>query len=157
MHVNALRIQAVLDQAGCQAVVREMAESTRTAAEAAAACGCGVGQIVKSLIFRVQPGDEIVLLLVSGSNRVDEKKVGRKLGSKLERASAEEVQRATGFAIGGVPPLGHPTRLRTWIDVDLMQYDVVWAAAGTPRAVFPIAPQELQSLTGAEAIDLRQE
>jgi prolyl-tRNA editing enzyme YbaK/EbsC (Cys-tRNA(Pro) deacylase) len=114
---------------------REFPEGTRTAQDAAAAIGCSVGQIVKSLVF--VRGDEPVLVLCSGANTVDAHRLG------LAKADAELVRRATGFAIGGVPPYGHPAALETLVDEDLLGYDEVWAAAGTPRSVFPLTPDEL--------------
>jgi prolyl-tRNA editing enzyme YbaK/EbsC (Cys-tRNA(Pro) deacylase) len=134
------RVTAVLAQAGIAAEVREFPKGTRTAPEAAAAVGCAVGQICKSLVFRV--GDEPLLVIASGANRVDEGRFG------AVKADAGFVREQTGFAIGGVPPFGHARAIDTVIDEDLMAYDVVWAAAGTPRAVFAIAPAELVAVSG---------
>jgi prolyl-tRNA editing enzyme YbaK/EbsC (Cys-tRNA(Pro) deacylase) len=120
--------------------VREFPEGTRTAQDAAAAIGCSVGQIVKSLVF--VRGDEPVLVLCSGANTVDAERLG------LAKADADLVRRATGFAIGGVPPYGHPGRLETLVDEDLLAYDEIWAAAGTPRSVFPLTPPELLERSG---------
>ena len=120
---------------------REFPAGTRTAADAAAAVGCDVGAICKSLVFRV--GDEPLLVIASGANRVDEERFG------AVKADAAFVREQTGFAIGGVPPYGHPRPLRTILDEDLLGYETVWAAAGTPTAVFPIAPDELVRRTGA--------
>lgn len=131
-----------------------MPASTRTATDAAAACGCAVGQIVKSLVFRGRSSGKPYLLLVSGANRVDEKSVGAVLGEPLTRPDAQFVRDVTGFAIGGIPPLGHETALATYFDRDLMQYDVVWAAAGTPQAVFAVAPALLADKTGATIISM---
>jgi prolyl-tRNA editing enzyme YbaK/EbsC (Cys-tRNA(Pro) deacylase) len=131
-----------------------MAASTRTAAEAAAACGVTVGQIVKSLVFVGATSGKPYLLLVSGSNRVNEQGVARHLGEKLTRPDAQAVRALTGYAIGGIPPFGHATRLATYMDRDLLQYDVIWAAAGTPKAVFRTAPARLRAATGALAIDM---
>ena len=131
---------------------RVLPDSARTAPEAAAAVGVEVGAIVKSLVFRC--GDEAVLALVSGANRADEARLEAELGAPVGRADAELVRRATGFAIGGVPPLGHPTPLRTLVDEDLLRFDVVWAAAGTPHAVFPIEPAELARLAGGHVVRL---
>jgi len=119
---------------------REFPAGTRTAQDAAAAIGCGVGQIVKSLVF--VRGDEPVLVLCSGANTVDSERLG------LAKADADLVRRATGFAIGGVPPYGHPAPLETLVDEDLMGYDEIWAAAGTPRSVFPLTPPELLDRSG---------
>jgi prolyl-tRNA editing enzyme YbaK/EbsC (Cys-tRNA(Pro) deacylase) len=155
MHIQAMKVQNALQAAGCQSQVRELPDSTRTAVEAAQACGCGVGQIVKSLIFVLDPPGAPILVLASGSNRVQEAEFGARLDGKLRKASAELVQQATGFVIGGVPPLGHATALATYLDEDLLQYDVVWAAAGTPHAVFPVAPGELQRITGALVVSIK--
>jgi len=152
MHPQALRVQQSLAEAGSLAQVQEIPNSTRTALEAAAAVGCEVGQIVKSLAFVLTPPGEIILLLVSGANRVNEQNVGRLLGGSLGKANADQVQSATGYAIGGVPPIGHARPLATYIDVDLLKYPQVWAAAGTPHAVFPIAPAELVQITGGKQI-----
>ena len=130
-------------------------ENTRTAPEAAAAIGCELGQIVKSLVFACD--GEPVLVLTSGSNQVDTAKVGELLGGEIDRADASAVRDATGFAIGGVPPFGHTTSTRTLLDEDLMQYDVVWGAAGTPDTVFPLAPAQLVTLSGAVVASVRRE
>ena len=119
---------------------REFPEGTRTAQDAAAAIGCSVGQIVKSLVF--VRGDAPVLVLCSGANTVDAERLG------LAKADADLVRRATGFAIGGVPPYGHPAPLETLVDEDLTGYDEIWAAAGTPRSVFPLTPAELLERSG---------
>ena len=132
--------------------VREFAESTATAADAAAALGTTVGRIVKSLVFMA--GEEPVLVLASGPNRVDVAKVGQLLGIPIKRANADQVRGLTGFAIGGVPPVGHAQRLTTFVDGDLLQYDEVWAAAGTPNAVFSIAPTELVRITAGRVEDV---
>ena len=121
--------------------VREFPQGTRTAADAAAAIGCEVGAICKSLVFRV--GDEPLLVIASGANRVDEARFG------AVKADAAFVREHTGYAIGGVPPYGHPRALRTVVDEDLLAYATVWAAAGTPSSVFPLAPDELVRRTGA--------
>jgi Cys-tRNA(Pro) deacylase len=138
--------------AGCSAEVKELPDSTRTAVEAAQAIDCQVGQIVKSLVFVLEPASSVVLILVSGSNRVDEKALGQRLNGKLVKANAVQVEQATGFVIGGVAPLGHATKLPTYIDEDLLQFDVVWSAAGTPHAVFPLTPQELVRITGGQVL-----
>jgi len=132
--------------------------STRTAEEAAAAIGCAVGQIVKSLLFTVD--GEPLVALVSGANQLDTRKLAGLRGvsrKKVERANADTVRTATGFAIGGVPPFGHATPLPIYIDHDLMQYEVVWAAAGTPNTVFAISPATLQRVTGGQGADLKVE
>ncbi len=150
----AQRVQDALAALGCAARVREMPETTRTAAEAATACGCDQGAIVKSLIFRLAPTEEALLVLTSGTNRVHEKRLGRQLGGGLARADADFVRATTGYAIGGVPPVGHATPMRVIMDRDLFDHSAIWAAAGTPRAVFPSTPDELAALTGAEVLDV---
>ena len=133
---------------GLDPEVRRFPKDTRTAAQAAEAIGCQLGQIVKSLIF--EAGDEVVLVLTSGANRVDEHKVAPLFGvERLGRADAEQARAATGFAIGGIPPCGHPEPLRAVLDEDLLAWDEVWAAAGAPDAVFPLTPQRLAEVTGA--------
>jgi len=152
---SAKRVADAARTLGLEISVREMSESTRTAEEAAAACGVTVGQIVKSLVFSGADSGKPYLLLVSGSNRVNEKGVARHLGEKLKRPDAHAVRDLTGYAIGGIPPFGHATPLATYVDEDLLQYDVVWAAAGTPKAVFSVAPARLRDATGAKVIDVR--
>ena len=131
-----------------------MAESTRTAEQAAAACGCAVAQIVKSMIFRGVDSGAAHLVLTSGSNRVHEKRLGSRLGERLERADAAFVRAVTGYAIGGVPPLGHAEAAHVVIDQDLLAHDVIWAAAGTPRCVFSTTPAELVAMTGGQVLDV---
>jgi prolyl-tRNA editing enzyme YbaK/EbsC (Cys-tRNA(Pro) deacylase) len=145
----ARRVQATLAAAGSQATVIELPDSARTAEEAAAAVGCPVGAIVKSLVFRGEASGGLWLILASGSNRVHEKRLGRLLGDPLVRADADAVRAATGYAIGGVPPLAHATALPAVMDEALLGYEAVWAAAGTPRCVFRAAPQEIAQMTGA--------
>lgn len=152
MKPAAQRVAAALQAAGVQTRVIEFAESTRTAEEAAAAVGTTVGRIVKSLVFMA--GAEPVLALVSGSNRLDTALLSAHIGQTVRRASADEVREATGFAIGGVPPLGHTQQLTVFIDGDLSGYDLVYAAAGTPNTVFPITPSDLERITGGTVLDL---
>jgi prolyl-tRNA editing enzyme YbaK/EbsC (Cys-tRNA(Pro) deacylase) len=151
---SAQKVQDVANALGLDITVREMADSTRTAEEAAAACGVTVGQIVKSLVFLGETSGRPYLLLVSGSNRVNEKGVARHLGEKLKRPDASAVRELTGYAIGGIPPFGFATPLATYMDRDLLRYDVIWAAAGTPKAVFCTQPARLRDATGALAIDM---
>jgi prolyl-tRNA editing enzyme YbaK/EbsC (Cys-tRNA(Pro) deacylase) len=148
-------VDAAADQ-GLQIDVREFPDGTRTAEDAARAVGVEVGQIVKSLVFSVD-GDT-VLALVSGANRLDERALARAGGhddAPVGRLDANAVRGATGYAIGGVPPFGHPAPLTTFVDRDLLRYDAVWAAAGTPRHVFSTTPAELVRITGATVADLR--
>jgi prolyl-tRNA editing enzyme YbaK/EbsC (Cys-tRNA(Pro) deacylase) len=130
--------------------VVELPASTRTAQDAAAAVGCTVGQIVKSLVFRGAQTNKPLLVVASGSNRVDEARLGELAGEPIAKADAPFVRAHTGFAIGGVAPLGHPAPVETYIDTDLLQYDEIWAAAGTPSAVFALTPADLQLMTGGQ-------
>jgi prolyl-tRNA editing enzyme YbaK/EbsC (Cys-tRNA(Pro) deacylase) len=132
--------------------VREFAESTATAQDAAAAIGTTVGRIVKSLVFMA--GDRPILVLASGPNRVDVEKISRLLDKPVKRATADQVRDLTGFAIGGVPPVAHAQALQTFVDRDLLQYDRVWAAAGTRNTVFNIQPAELLRITGGHVEDV---
>jgi len=127
--------------------IRIHAQSTHTAQEAADAVGAPVGAIVKSLLF--SSGDDVVLVLASGPNRVNQETLAERLGVVLGKADADTVKQATGYSIGGVPPFGHPTPLRTVMDEDFFAFDQVWAAAGSASAVFPLTPQELERLSGA--------
>ena len=145
----ALRVAAAATAAGLATEVHEMPASTRTAVDAAKACGCVVAQIVKSLVFRGATTGTPYLLLVSGANRVNEQAVAATLGEALMRPDANYVRDITGFAIGGIPPLGHATALATYIDTDLLAFDVVWAAAGTPNCVMRLEPQALRHATAA--------
>ena len=137
---------------GLAIAVCVMPDSTRTAAEAASACGCAVDQIVKSLVFAGRETGRPVLLLVSGSNRVNEAGVAATVGEALTRPDAAQVRAWTGFAIGGVPPFGHATPLPIFVDEDLLGFDLVWAAAGTPSAVFSVDPEALARAVGAKAV-----
>jgi Cys-tRNA(Pro) deacylase len=148
------RVRRTLESMGLAAEVVEFSESTRTAAEAAAAIGTAVGQIAKSLVFMA--GNEPVLVIASGSNRVDMGKLHRLLGKKVIRPDAESVRRATGFSIGGVPPVGHEKRLRTIVDEDLLHFTVVYAAAGTPNAVFAVSPRDLIRVTEGQVGDIKE-
>ncbi|NPV55327.1 MAG: YbaK/EbsC family protein [Anaerolineae bacterium] len=150
----AQRVQDALTALGMPGRVIEHTQPTRTAEEAAAAIGCAVAQICKSLIFRLEPGGEPLLVIASGANRVDERKLAALTGRTVARADPDFVRLHTGFAIGGVPPLGHPQPLTTYIDHHLMQFEQVWAAAGSPNAVFPLTPAELVTLTGGSPQDV---
>lgn len=149
---SAQKVQAAINSAGLPARVIELPNSTRSAEEAARAVGCAVGQIVKSLVFRRADNGAPLLVLASGSNRVDEGLIGAAVGSPIQRADADFVREATGFAIGGVPPLGHLHRIETLIDPDLLRFPVVWAAAGTPHAVFAVDPAKLEAAIGARVV-----
>jgi prolyl-tRNA editing enzyme YbaK/EbsC (Cys-tRNA(Pro) deacylase) len=154
---SAKRVQDFLSSKGFSFKVRELPGSTRTAQEAADSVGCTVSQIAKSLIFREEKTDRPVLVIASGSNRVDLKKIKRASGLKLGRADAKFVKDQVGFAIGGVPPVGHIEPLETILDRDLKKHATIWAAAGSPFAVFQLAPQDLESLTEGEWIELSEE
>lgn len=148
----AARVAEALEQAGVETEVRAFGESTRTAQDAAAAIGVALGQIVKSLVF--VSGDQPILALVSGENRVDTRLLGEITGATIKRATADEAKAATGFSIGDVPPVGHIAKLATYLDRDLLQYDVVWAAAGTTNTVFRITSQDLERITDASVVDI---
>lgn len=150
----AERVQKAAEAAGLTVRVVVMPAETRTAEDAAKACGCGVGQIVKSLIFQGKESGRPYLFLVSGANRVNEKAVGARLGEAILRPDAAFVREATGFAIGGIPPLGHTTPLIPYLDTDLLQFGTVWAAAGTPNAVFEVEPGKLRDATSAVVISV---
>lgn len=151
---SAQKVQDALKALGFANVVIEHEQTTRSAKEAAQAIGCAVGQIVKSLIFVTKDSRKPVLILVSGPNRVNEARMGELLGESLERATPDFAQEVSGYAIGGVPPLGHRSSLLTFIDQDLLQYAEIWAAAGTPHAVFKLTPQEMLRMTGGQAISV---
>ena len=152
MSRSSARVAEELNRLGATSEVKHMPDSTRTAPEAAAAVGCDVAQIVKSLIFRSVAGDEAILVMVSGADRVDESLLAGVVGDQVERATAEFVRARTGFAIGGVPPVGHSEPVATYLDEHLLDLDLVWAAAGTPNAVFPIKPAELARITSAKVV-----
>jgi prolyl-tRNA editing enzyme YbaK/EbsC (Cys-tRNA(Pro) deacylase) len=151
---SAQRVQNTLVEQGHAFNVREFSASTRTAAEAALALGCDVAQIVKSLIFKTAQEHKPILILVSGVNRVDEKVIAHALGEKIVKADAEFTKAVTGFTIGGIPPLGHIQPITTLIDVDLLQFDELWAAAGTPNAVFNLHSADLVTLTKGKIISV---
>lgn len=155
LHPLARRVQEALDRAGAGATVVEMTASTRTSEDAARALGTDVRHIAKSLVFRV--GDGLVLVIASGSDRVDLAKLSAACGAPARRADADAVKAATGFPIGGVPPLGHRTPLPTYLDRRLLALDHVWAAAGTPQAVFRTTPADLVRITGGTVADLAVE
>jgi Cys-tRNA(Pro) deacylase len=154
-HPNVTRVAEAARAAGLVIETRRFPEGTKTAQDAATAIGVEVGQIVKSLVFGVD--DEIVMALVSGSNQLDEKKLAAAAGgAKCSRVDADAVRAATGFPIGGVPPFGHSTQLRVFVDPDLVQYDEVWAAAGTWNDNFGAAPADIVRVAGGVVIDLKR-
>ncbi|MBN1303721.1 MAG: YbaK/EbsC family protein [Anaerolineales bacterium] len=153
---NAQIIQETLHQKGLHCQVIEFSESTRTAQEAADRCNCQLEQIVKSLIFKGKKSGIPILVLTSGANRVDLKRLQAAIGEKTSRAEAEFVREVTGFSIGGVAPVGHPQPIVTYMDQDLLKFDTVWAAAGTPNAVFEVSPAELQRITNARPLQVTE-
>ena len=155
VHPNTLRVITAAREAGLEITTRRFPEGTKTAADAAAAIGVVVGQIVKSLVFGVD--NEIVMALVSGSNQLDEKKLAAAAGgAKCSRVDADAVRAATGYPIGGVPPFGHSTQLRVFVDPDLLQYDEVWAAAGTWNDNFGAAPADIVRVASGVVTDLKR-
>ncbi|MCV2868606.1 YbaK/EbsC family protein [Defluviimonas sp. WL0002] len=153
MSKSLKRVEAALAAAGVAVRITEMPGSTRTAEEAAAAAGCALDQIAKSIIFRGEASGHVVLFITAGGNRVDPGRASALAGQPLGRADADLVRAETGFAIGGVAPLGLIAPVETYFDTRLLDFDLVWAAAGTPRHVFAIAPQELLRITGAHTAD----
>lgn len=149
---SAIRVQEELDRFGLKLQVVEMHESTRTAQEAADTVGCEVGQIAKSLIFKGKKSGDPVLVIASGSNRVNEKKFKEYIGEPLTRPDAAYVLDKTGYAIGGIPPIGHKADLACYIDEDLLGYENIWAAAGTPFAVFKLTPDILLKITQGKIV-----
>jgi prolyl-tRNA editing enzyme YbaK/EbsC (Cys-tRNA(Pro) deacylase) len=152
---SAQKVQDILHALGYDSKVIESATSSRTATEAAERVGCAVGQIVKSLIFKGAATGKPILVLTSGANRVDEKLISAYSGEKIQRADPEFVRAVTGFAIGGVPPLGHLQSMDTYIDEDLLLHEEIWAAAGTPNALFRLTPLELQKMTGGKVCKVK--
>lgn len=152
---SAQRVQEILNGFGMDLQVVEMSDSTRTSQEAASAIGCKVEQIAKSLIFKTKQTGKPVLIIASGTNRVNEKKMAGILGEKLERADAEFVLENTGFAIGGIPPIRRDSYADVFMDEDLLQYEEIWAAAGTPHAVFKVGSTELCNIANATVISVK--
>ncbi len=149
------KVQDILASQGFDCKVIEFAESTRTAQEAADRAGCTLGQITKSLIFKGKTSNKPILVLTSGANRVDEKRISEYAGEHIVRADADFVRTTTGFAIGGVPPLGHAQKMETYLDEDLLQYQTIWGAAGTPNAIFELTPDDLQKMTGGKVVRVK--
>ena len=154
MKPAAALVQAALDALGLDRTVIELSVEARTSQQAADAVGVGVGQIAKSLVFTVDGGP--VMVIASGVNRVDEGKLATLAGGKVRRADANTVKQATGYAIGGVPPLGHETALPIWIDEDLLRHDLIYAAGGVPECVFPLTPDDLLKATGGRVADVKE-
>ena len=151
---SAQRVQDILKERGFSSLVVELPDSTRTAREAAQAVGCRVEQIVKSLVFKGRNSNKPLLVVASGSNRVNEQRLSELAGEPIEKADADFVRQRTGFVVGGVPPLGHTEQLEIFIDQDLLQYEQLWAAAGTPHAVFQLSPSELKAMTGGRVVSI---
>lgn len=151
---SAQKVQAAIRQRGYSVEVVELPQSTRTAVEAAQAVGCDVAQIVKSLIFKAKRTERAILVIASGANRVNEKAIEMLIGEPLGKADADFVRQQTGFVIGGVPPIGHIQPLQTFIDEDLLKFKEIWAAAGTPHAVFKLTPQMLVELCGGQVVKI---
>lgn len=149
---SAEKVQNVLNEFGFELNVVEFSDSTRTSEDAAKAIGCTVGQIAKSLIFKGKTSENPILIVASGPNRVNEKAVKEYIGEKLGKADAAFVLEHTGFAIGGIPPIAHKEPITTFVDEDLLKYEEIWAAAGTPNAVFKLTPKILLEITKAKVI-----
>ena len=154
MRAAAQNVQSTIRRLGLEREVIELAVHARTSQQAAHALGVSVAQIAKSLVFTVNRSP--ILVVASGANRVDEDKLGEVLGGKLRRADPETVKQATGYAIGGVPPLGHASLLPVYIDRDLLQHELIYAAAGVPECVFPLTPEELVQSTGGHVMDIKE-
>lgn len=152
---SAQRVQDALLDYGLACEVVQMRETTRSAADAARTVGCEVAQIVKSLVFKGSQSQRPVLVITSGANRVNEKAIEQNLAESVKMADPEFVRETTGFAIGGVPPVGHRHPLKIFIDEDLLQYEEIWAAAGTPHAVFKLTPEELIKITNGTVISVK--
>jgi prolyl-tRNA editing enzyme YbaK/EbsC (Cys-tRNA(Pro) deacylase) len=152
---TAQKVQDLLSARGFNIRVIEFAESTRTSQEAADRAGCSLGQITKSLVFKGKTTHKPILVLTSGANRVDEARLAQYAAEPIGRADADFVRSVTGFAIGGVPPVGHAQKMETYMDEDLLQYETIWAAAGTPNAIFELTPADLQKMTDAPAVRVK--
>jgi len=152
---SAQKIQDLLASLGYNYTVIEHIETTRTAQEAAKRAGCDLGQIVKSLIFKGKESGKPILVLTSGANRVDEKRISEYAGENISRADADFVRAVTGFAIGGVPPVGHIQKMETYLDEDFLGYQTIWAAAGTPNAIFELKTSDLQKITSGKIVRVK--
>lgn len=155
LSASARRVQETLQELGFRYQVVELPRTTRTSAEAAEAIGCQVAQIAKSLVFRGKHSHKPILVIASGSNRVDEVRLAELVGEPVERPEAEFVRQQTGFVIGGVPPVGHLRRLETFVDEDLLLHREIWAAAGNPFAVFRLSPTDLAAMTGGRVVSVK--
>lgn len=152
---SAQKVQDALKALGFPNTVNELQFTTRTSAEAAQAVGCQIGQIAKSIIFRRKPTDKPILVIASGPNRVNEKRIEELISEPLGKAEANFVRQKTGFVIGGVPPIGHLEKMEIFIDEDLLNYEEIWAAAGTPNAVFKLTPSDLVKMTDGRVVSIK--
>ncbi|MCD6231773.1 YbaK/EbsC family protein [Candidatus Aerophobetes bacterium] len=155
LSASAQRVQDTLKNLGFSYQVIELAQTTRSASDAAKAIGCEVGQIAKSLVFKTKYTQRPILVIASGSNRVNEKRIADLIDEPIGKADADFVRQKTGFSIGGVPPVGHLEKLITFIDEDLMQYERIWAAGGSSNAVFKLTPLDLVKMTGGRVISIK--
>jgi Cys-tRNA(Pro) deacylase len=149
------KIQKILNHSGISFHIKEFPESTRTSLDAAKAIGCDVSQIAKSILFEGIKTEKPILVIASGSNRIDEDKVELEIGEKIKKADAEFVKNKTGYSIGGVPPIGHNEKILTLIDEDLTKQNKIWAAAGTPHSVFELTPKQLLQITEGKVISIK--
>ena len=156
LSASAQKVQQALAAFGLDCRVKELSESTRTAVEAAQAVGCDVGQIVKSLVFRGKASGAAIFVVASGANRVNEKLLAALVGEKIANADADFVREQTGYAIGGVPPVGHASPLTSYVDEDLLQYRELWAAAGTTNALFSLTPEQLCLITSGKVVSIKK-
>lgn len=152
---SAQKVQDTLNALGYEYTVIEHEGSTRTAQEAADRAGCEIGQIVKSLIFKGKESGKPILILTSGANRVDEKRISEYTGEAVVRPDADFVRAVTGFVIGGVPPIGHVAPMETYVDEDFLKYQTIWAAAGTPNAIFELRTEDLQKMTNGKVVRVK--
>ena len=155
LSASARKVQDILNRHGFVCQVVELPEITRTAKESAQAIGCRVEQIAKSLVFRGKNTHKPILVVASGSNRVNENRLSERVSEPVEMADADFIRDRTGFVIGGIPPIGHSERLETFIDEDLLEYDEIWAAAGNPHAVFKLTPSDLKKMTDGQVISVK--
>lgn len=153
---STIRVKEALESFDFDLTIVTFDASTRTASDAAKSIGCDLNQIAKSLIFKGKKSELPIMVVASGSNRVDTKKIAKDLGEKLRKADADFVRQHTGYAIGGIPPIGHTKPIKTIIDEDLLKLDVIWAAAGTPNSVFKLTPTTLQEITKGKILDIKQ-
>lgn len=155
LSTSVRKVQKALKTLGLDCPVIEMQNTTRSASEAAVAVGCNVGQIVKSLVFMGRLSQKPILVVASGANRVNEKRLTDLIGEPAKMPNADFVKQKTGFAIGGVPPLGHREEMETYIDEDLLNFREIWAAAGTPNTLFKLTPKELQLMTHGKVVSIK--